>query len=490
MTDAAPSDRLARIGRVHFLGLAGVGVSAVARVMQAQGVPISGTDAKDLPVLDEFRTSGVPVRVGYRSENITSVEQEAGGRIDTVIASSVAQAGNPEYDEAVRRGVRVLHRSEGLAAVMDARRGVAVAGTHGKTTTSSMTATLLDAAGLRPGFAVGASVAGLGTNASAGEGEWFVAEADESDGSLLNYRPEIAVITNVEADHLDHHGTPEAVHRVFVDFTARILDGGTLILCLDDEGARELLADVADDLAARSVGVMTYGRSPEAALRLTDDPEPGRRIPDGAAQTFGIEEDGRSVRASLSVPGGHNALNALASVAVGRRTGLSLEDSAVAVGAFRGVARRFDLQGEAAGVRVYDDYAHHPTEVAALLTAAREAVDPGSRVHVIFQPHLFSRTQEFAAEFSAALRTADTVAVLEIYPARERPVEGVTAALIADPLFAGDQPPLGGLQDREEAVRTVVGAAAPGDLVLTVGAGDVTALGPRLVEALSAEGSR
>lgn len=517
MSSSTQNMSLAQVGRVHFLGLAGVGVSAVARVMQAQGVPISGTDAKDLPVLEEFRAAGVPVRVGYRAENISSVEEEVGAPIDTVIASSIAQAGNPEYEEARRRGVRVLHRSQGLAAVMDAQRGVAVAGTHGKTTTTSMTAMLLSRAGLHPGFAVGAAVAGLGTNAAAGAGEWFVAEADESDGSLLNYRPEVAVITNVEADHLDHHGTAEAVHQVFVDFTARILDGGTLILCVDDDGARTLLDDVAEDLAARGVQVLTYGTAPDARLRLVTDPAenadvgetPGAGVhssagtPSGvdrplrAAQTFVIAETedaepsaAVAVRAALSVPGRHNALNAVAAVAVGRCAGLTLEESAQAVEAFRGVARRFDLQGEAAGVRVYDDYAHHPTEVAALLTAARSAVAEAAGVHVIFQPHLFSRTQEFAAEFAAALRGADTVAVLEIYAAREEPMDGVSAELITDPLFSGTDAPAGGLRSREEAVRTVIAAAHPGDIVLTVGAGDVTALGPRLVEELAEEGRR
>ncbi|MGQ7787378.1 UDP-N-acetylmuramate--L-alanine ligase [Nesterenkonia sp. K-15-9-6] len=489
----------AQLGRVHLLGLAGVGVSAVARLLQAAGVPISGTDGKELPVLDEFRAAGAPVRVGYRAENLSSVEEETGEPITTIIASSIATAGNPEHDEAVRRGLRVLHRSEGLAAVMSGRRSVAVAGTHGKTTTSSMTTVLLEQAGLEPSFAVGATVAGLGVNAAAGGGEWFVAEADESDGSLLNYRPEVAVITNVEADHLDHHGTAEAVHQVFVDFTERILDGGELIICQDDDGARRLLAEVSPALARRGVTVTTYGSSVEADLRLGEHIEAAvgalgqrfvvTRAGNGedsgvTAGTSGVPEHRESAEVQLAVPGRHNALNALAALAVGLRAGLDLHEGAQALEHFQGAARRFDHRGEHRGVRVYDDYAHHPTEVAAVLAAARSAVGEHGQVHAVFQPHLFSRTSLFAEEFAEALAAADTVAVLEIYPAREEPLPGVTSGLIADPLFARDDAPRGARMGREDAVRAVADAARSGDIVLTLGAGDVTALGPDLVEAL------
>ncbi|GAA1170798.1 UDP-N-acetylmuramate--L-alanine ligase [Nesterenkonia xinjiangensis] len=475
----------AQLGRVHLLGLAGVGVSAVARLLQAAGVPISGTDGKELPVLDEFRAAGASVRVGYRSENIASVERETGERISTIIASSVAAEGNPEYDEAQRRGLRVLHRSEGLAAVMVGRRSVAVAGTHGKTTTSSMTTVLLEQSGLEPSFAVGATVAGLGVNAASGAGDWFVAEADESDGSLLNYRPEVAIITNVEADHLDHHGTAEAVHQVFVDFTQRILDGGELIICRDDSGARRLLEQVSSDLTARGVTVTSYGTSSEADLRLEGHAEAavgalGQRF----TVRTGQGPDAEQAQVSLAVPGLHNAMNALAALAVGLRAGLDLHEGAQALEHFQGAARRFDHRGEHRGVRVYDDYAHHPTEVAAVLTAARSAVGEQGRVHVVFQPHLFSRTQLFAQEFAQALAAADTVAVLDIYPAREEPIAGVTSELIAEPLFARAGAPAGGRLDRREAVRVVAGAAGSGDIILTLGAGDVTALGPDLVEAL------
>lgn len=496
MTEAAAAPQRAEdLGRVHLLGLAGVGVSGVARLLQADDVPISGTDGKELPVLDEFRAAGVPVRVGYRAENLDSVEEEAGVPISTVIASSIAAEGNPEHDEARRRGLPILHRSQGLAAVMAGRRGIAVAGTHGKTTTSSMATVLLERAGLSPSFAVGATVAGLGVNAAAGEGEWFVAEADESDGSLLNYRPETAVITNVEADHLDHHGTAEAVHRIFVEFTRRIADGGLLVLCLDDPGAVALLEDVSAELAARDVEVLTYGFSADARLRLREHRDApagtiGQQVllsgPPAADPERPGEEPGDDEEAllRLTVPGRHNALNAAAAAAVGLRAGVSLAGAAEALGHFQGASRRFDFRGEVDGVAVYDDYAHHPTEVVAVLAAARAAAGEDHGVHVVFQPHLYSRTQLFAAEFAEALAAADTVALLDVYPAREEPIAGVTSELIAEPLFARPTPPSGGVRSREDAVAATVAAAAAGDLVLTLGAGDVTALGADLVEAL------
>ena len=465
---------LAALGRVHFLGLAGVGVSAIARLMLAAGVPISGTDAKDLPVLQEFRDAGVPVRVGYSAQNLASIEAETGEPVTTVIASSIAKEGNPEYDAARAAGAAILHRSQGLAACMADQQAIAVAGTHGKTTTSSMTAVMLDRAGVQPSFAIGANVAGFGTNAQAGAGQWFVAEADESDGSLLNYRPRIAVITNVEPDHLDHYGTAEAVEQVFVDFTERIEAGGTLVICADDDGAAALLEKVRESLAARDVQILSYGTGESADIQLNE------LVPAGTGLEAVLRYADQSARLQLKVPGVHNALNAAAAVGAGLASGLTLEQAAAAVAEFSGSSRRFELRGEVAGIRVYDDYAHHPTEVAAVLAAARAAVayqpdsslEPG-QVHAVFQPHLFSRTQSFAAEFGAALEAADTALVLDIYPAREEPIEGVTAELLGHPVHSPDS-----------AVSAVAAVARPGDIILTIGAGDVTHLGAGIVQAL------
>lgn len=454
------------LGHVHFLGLAGVGVSAVARLMVASGVSISGTDAKDLPVLDEFRAAGVPVRVGYSAQNIASIEAETGQRIQTVVASSVATAGNPEYDAAQQAGADLLHRSQGLAACMEDREAIAVAGTHGKTTTSSMAAVLLESAGAQPSYAIGATISAFGTNASLGKGPWFVAEADESDGSLLNYRPRVAVITNVEPDHLDHYGTAEAVEQVFVDFCRRITDHGYLVACLDDPGVQKLLGRVSEDLEQRGVQILTYGTDPGADLHIS------ALTPHSTGQTVTLTYQGHQDDAALKVPGVHNARNAAAAVAAGLCTGLSLEVCAASVGHFTGSSRRFELRGDVAGIRVVDDYAHHPTEVSAVLSAARTAAGE-HRVHAIFQPHLFSRTQTFASEFGEALSAADTALVLEIYPARERPLPGVTAHLLGHPVHTPDS-----------AVQHIAQIAQPGDLVLTLGAGDVTHLGPAVVAAL------
>jgi UDP-N-acetylmuramate--alanine ligase len=342
---------------------------------------------------------------------------------------------------------------------------VTVAGTHGKSTTTSMIAVLLQGVGLDPSFAIGANVPALGVNAAHGSAGIFVAEADESDGSFLNYRPKIAVVTNVEPDHLDHYGTAEAVYESFDLFTELLPADGVLIACADDAGA---LALAERTLARGNTRVVLYGTSDRADLVLHDG-GPGHVEVSSGAGRFALE---------LQVPGRHNALNAAAAVAVALELGVDADAAARALAHFSGASRRFELKGEARGVRVFDDYAHHPTEVRAALTAAR-SVAGGHRVHVLFQPHLFSRTREFAGEFADALNLADTALVLDIYPAREDPIPGVTSQLIADHLAAG-----GRLVAPDEAVGTLVGAAAPGDIILTVGAGDVTGFGPQIVQAL------
>ncbi|MCF3140028.1 UDP-N-acetylmuramate--L-alanine ligase [Paenarthrobacter sp. AR 02] len=447
---------LESLGRVHFIGIGGVGMSAVARIMVARGVPVSGTDAKDLPVMHDLAAAGARIAVGYDAGNL--------GDAQTIVAGSAIRADNPELAAARAAGLPVLHRSEALAATMAGHRVVTVAGTHGKSTTTSMIAVLLKEAGLDPSFAIGANVPALGVNAAHGASDIFVAEADESDGSFLNYRPLIAVVTNVEADHLDHYGTPEAVFASFDNFAALLPADGVLLACADDAGARALAERTTAKGATR---VLTYGTADDADIRLHDD-GPG-------AVTVAVGADTHSL--DLQVPGRHNALNAAAAFAVAVELGVAPEAAAAALGHFTGASRRFELKGEGRGVRVYDDYAHHPTEVRAALSAAR-SVAGGSRVHVLFQPHLFSRTREFATEFAEALAAADTALVLDIYPAREDPVPGVTSALIADHLTNGR------LVGANEAVEAVVAAAAEGDVVLTVGAGDVTAYGPAIVGAL------
>lgn len=451
--------RLESLGKVHFIGVGGVGMSAVARIMVARGVPVSGSDAKDLPVMADLAAAGARIAVGYAAGNLADAQ--------TVVAGSAIRGDNPELAAARQAGLPVLHRSQALAATMGDDTVVTVAGTHGKSTTTSMVTVLLQAAGLDPSFAVGANIPALGVNAANGTSGIFVAEADESDGSFLNYRPRIAVVTNVEPDHLDYYGTAEAVYESFDRFTALLPADGLLVACADDAGALAL----AERTRTRgNTRVVLYGTEESADIRLHDD-GPGH---------VAVSADGARYGLSLQVPGRHNALNAAAAFAVALELGVDPAAAAAGLAHFAGASRRFELKGSARGVRVFDDYAHHPTEVRAALTAAR-SVAAGHRVHVLFQPHLFSRTREFAAQFADALNLADTALVLDIYPAREDPIPGVTSQLIADHLNEG-----GRLAGADDAVATLAKAAADGDVVLTVGAGDVTAYGPRIVEALRA----
>ncbi|NUT71829.1 UDP-N-acetylmuramate--L-alanine ligase [Pseudarthrobacter sp. C4D7] len=450
---------LESLGKVHFIGIGGVGMSAVARIMVARGVPVSGSDAKDLPVMADLAAAGARIAVGYAAGNL--------GDAQTVVAGSAIRDDNPELAAARQAGLPVLHRSQALAATMGGDTVVTVAGTHGKSTTTSMVTVLLQAAGLDPSFAVGANIPALGVNAAHGTSGIFVAEADESDGSFLNYRPRIAVVTNVEPDHLDYYGTAEAVYESFDRFTALLPADGLLVACADDAGALAL----AERTRSRgNTRVVLYGTSAAADVRLHDD-GPGHVAVSAGSARFSL---------SLQVPGRHNALNAAAAFAVALELGVDPEAAAAGLAHFAGASRRFELKGSVRGVRVYDDYAHHPTEVRAALTAAR-SVAGGHKVHVLFQPHLFSRTREFAAEFAGALNLADTALVLDIYPAREDPIPGVTSQLIADHLTGS-----GRLVNPDDAAETLAKAAADGDVVLTVGAGDVTAFGPRIVEALRA----
>lgn len=449
------------LGRVHFIGIGGVGMSAVARIMVARGLPVSGSDAKDLPVMAELAAAGARIAVGYDAANL--------GDAQTVVAGSAIRSDNPELAAARAAGLPVLHRSEALAATMAQDTAITVAGTHGKSTTTSMITVLLQGAGMDPSFAIGANVPALGVNAATGSSPVFVAEADESDGSFLNYRPRIAVVTNVEPDHLDHYGTAEAVYASFDRFTELLPADGLLVACADDDGARALALRTRERGNTR---VVLYGTAVDADVTLHDGGPGGVWISTPAGR-FAVE---------LQVPGRHNALNAAAAFAVALELGITPEAASGALAHFSGASRRFEFKGSGRGVRVYDDYAHHPTEVRAALAAAR-SVAGDHRVHVLFQPHLFSRTREFAHEFAEALAAADTALVLDIYPAREDPIPGVTSQLIADHLGPGGR--LVGPGD--EAVKAVLEAAAPGDIVLTAGAGDVTAYGPLIVEALTVE---
>ncbi|WP_369053527.1 UDP-N-acetylmuramate--L-alanine ligase [Kineococcus terrestris] len=460
---------VAALGRVHLVGIGGAGVSGVARLLLARGLEVSGSDAAGSEVLDGLRALGARVHVGHDAAHLGDL-----GPGDTLVVSTAVRPGNPELVEGRRRGLRVLHRSEALASLMADRRGVAVAGTHGKTTTSSMLVVALRAAGLDPSSAVGGElVGGSDGGAREGTGDVFVAEADESDGSFRAYAPVLSVVTNVEPDHLDHYGTEEAVTAAFADFAARVLPGGVLVACADDPGSRALAGDVRRDGRA----VLTYGRAADADVRLSD-------VTGGAEPTALLHDRDGAHALRLAVPGEHNLLNAAAAWTAARWLGAPAEGVLAGLASFGGARRRFERKGEARGVRVVDDYAHHPTEVEALLRAARPVAGDG-RVVVVFQPHLVSRTRTFAGEFARALALADVVLVLDVYVAREDPDPEVTGALVADavPLPADSVHHVPGADD---ALELLDGLLRAGDLLLTVGAGDVTRLGPRVLARLAA----
>lgn len=460
---------LAELGRVHFIGMGGAGMSAIARIMLGQGIPVSGSDANNSAGLAQLQALGATVFIGQAANNVAGA--------DTVVVSTAIREGNPELAAARDAGIRVLHRSQALAATMVDDVVVAVAGTHGKTTTTSMITIMLRGAGVDASFAVGGTVQGLGVNAAHGSAGVFVAEADESDASFLNYRPQLAVVTNLEADHLDHYGTAEAVFAAFEQFVALLPADGTLIACADDAGSAALAAHAA----ATGKRCLSYGFAAGADIRLVPGAQDGLHtsasvvvraglLPGGAAHTETLR---------LGVPGDHNLSNAGAALAVAVALGVEVAAAVAALATFSGAARRFEAKGEGRGVAVFDDYAHHPTEVRAALLAAR-TVAGDHKVHVLFQPHLFSRTVEFATEFAQALDLADTVAVLDIFPAREDPIPGVTSELITQELAT----PFGYAPERTAAVAQLAAAAVAGDIILTVGAGDVTELGAALVSAL------
>lgn len=455
------------LGAVHFIGIGGSGMSGIARIMVMNGVTVSGSDAKESAVVDVLRTLGARVEIGHSADNL--------GEADSLVISSAIRKDNPELVEAERKGLRILHRSGALASLMADKRAVAVAGTHGKTTTTSMTTVALQACGLDPSFVIGGVLSTTGTNAHLGTGDVFVAEADESDGSFLLYEPAIGILTNVEADHLDYYGTPEKVREAFVEFCAGIgADGGTVIACADDPGS----LDVAEQARAQGASVILYGASESADVRL-------RELRSGLVSEFVLDVPGRTepLPVALRQPGTHNALNATAAIAVAHSLGADVAKAASGLGSYGGTRRRFEERGIAAGVRVIDDYAHHPTELRAVLSAARGVVTEEGRVWAIFQPHLYSRTMEFRAEFGEALGLADEVVVLDVFPAREDPVPGVTGALIADRVPHKN---VAFVESFNEAVPYVAARVRPGDLVLTLGAGDVTILGPELLTALEA----
>ncbi|MGW6694709.1 UDP-N-acetylmuramate--L-alanine ligase [Rhodococcus sp. NPDC054953] len=467
-----------------MVGIGGAGMSGIARILLARGGQVSGSDAKESRTVLALRARGAEVRIGH---DASALDLLPGGPTVVVSTHAAIPKDNPELVAAAERDIPVIMRPEVLASLMADHRTLLVAGTHGKTSTTSMLVVALQHCGADPSFAVGGELNEAGTNAHHGSGDVFVAEADESDGSLLQYDPNVVIVTNVEADHLDFFGTAEAYVQVFDDFADRILPGGVLVACLDDPGS----AALAERVAARGlpIRVVGYGADDSAGTVPVDARllswEP-RDVGGVARIQLSGESAPRELR--LSVPGRHMALNALGALLAAREAGADVDEIVEGIGGFGGVHRRFQYTGRENGVRVFDDYAHHPTEVRAVLGAARELVrGSGGRVHVVFQPHLYSRTAAFATEFGEALDLADEVVVLDVYGAREKPLPGVSGALVAQAVTR----PVHYQPDLSMAPRQVASLARSGDVIITMGAGDVTMLGKEILGALAAApGSR
>ncbi|CAM5382303.1 UDP-N-acetylmuramate--L-alanine ligase [Streptomyces canus] len=452
--------------RPHFIGIGGAGMSGIAKILAQRGAKVAGSDAKDSPTAEALRALGATVHIGHAAEHLAS-------DATCVVVSSAIRADNPELARAAELGIPVVHRSDALASLMDGLRPIAVAGTHGKTTTTSMLAVSLSALGLKPSYAIGGDLDAPGSNALHGEGEIFVAEADESDRSFHKYAPEVAIVLNVELDHHANYASMDEIYASFETFVDRVTEGGTLVISADHEGARELTRRVS----AGDVRVVTYGDAEDADVRVLSV------VPQGLKSEVTVELDGSPLTFTVSVPGRHYAHNAVAALAAGVALGVPAAGLAPALAAYTGVKRRLQLKGEAAGVQVIDSYAHHPTEMTADLEAMRAAAGD-ARILVVFQPHLFSRTQELGKEMGEALAAADGSLVLDIYPAREDPIPGVTSELIIDAARAAgaDVTPV---HDKADVASVVAGMAKAGDLVLTMGAGDVTDLGPLILDRLA-----
>jgi UDP-N-acetylmuramate--alanine ligase len=471
----------AELGAVHFIAIGGSGMNGIAAMLLDSGVPVSGSDRQDSKYLRALEAAGARVYVGHRAEQLDQAQ--------TVVASSAIREDNPELAEAHRRGLRVLHRSAALGSLMLGRRGIAVAGTHGKTTTTAMIAHILTGCGYDPSFVIGGALTGSATGGHLGSGELMVVEADESDGSFLQYPAEVAVVTNVDPDHLSNWGTAENYSDGFLSFATgdRVR---LVVVSADDPGAVSLTDRVragSGDVdqqgeptplepPARNIEIITFGMSPQADVRIVNPTLAG------SGSSFELRQGGRGGRVDLTVPGHYNVLNAAAAYAVTTRLGADEGQVRQQLSAYRGTYRRFQLVGTVNGVRVYDDYAHHPTEVRNTLVAARTAVGNG-RVVVCFQPHLYTRTRDFWPQLAAALEEADQAVVMDVCGDREDPLPGIDGSMVANAVRPGTaevtyQPVW------DEAAPTVAEIARPGDLVITVGCGDVTKVAPLIVEEL------
>ena len=452
-TQAVPD----QLGTVHFIGIGGSGMSGIARILIGMGHVVTGSDLRDSSNVAALRELGAKIYIGHDQSHL--------GDPDTVVVTSALWPTNPEYLLAKEKGIPVIHRSQALAKLASSKRLIAVAGAHGKTTSTGMVITALMAMGQDPSFVNGGVINSVGQSSSSGTGELFVIEADESDGSFLLYDTAISLITNVDPDHLDHYGSIEAFHRVFADFANKSKE--LVVISSDDQGAKEVAKLITKPM-------ITFGEAKDATVRV-------QNIKEDARISFELVYKDEKSSAKLILAGRHNALNAAGAVATLVSLGFDFQASVLEVAKFEGTERRFELHGQERGVSVYDDFAHHPTEVQAALNGARAVVGSGKLI-TVFQPHLYSRTRLFAKEFAQVLAESDEVVLLDIYAAREDPEPGVTGELILNNF--SDQSKIHYAPNWEEASAKAASLADSGDFIVTMGCGDVYRMVPQLLQAL------
>ncbi|MGA1802627.1 UDP-N-acetylmuramate--L-alanine ligase [Rhizobium sp. HT1-10] len=463
------------IGLVHFIGIGGIGMSGIAEVLHNLGHKVQGSDQAESANVQRLRAKGIEVFVGHKAENL--------GEAEVVVVSTAIKKSNPELIAAREKLLPVVRRAEMLAELMRFRNAIAIGGTHGKTTTTSMVATLLEAGGLDPTVINGGIINAYGTNARMGEGEWMVVEADESDGTFLKLPADVAVITNIDPEHLDHYGTFDAVRNAFRQFVENVPFYGFGVLCLDHPEVQTLVGRIEDRK------VITYGENPQADVRFMNV-----RI-DGTRSLFDIEIRRRRTGQVISIkdlvlpmPGRHNIANATAAIAVANRLGISSADIAKGLAAFGGVKRRFTLTGEWNGVRIFDDYGHHPVEIKAVLKAARESCS--GRIIAVHQPHRFSRLSSLFEEFAACFNDADSIFLAPVYSAGEEPIEGIDSEALVSRIKAGGHRDARYLQSPDRLAGMVAEIAKPGDFVVLLGAGSITywaAALPQELESISGQ---
>ena len=448
---------------IHFVGIGGIGMSGIAEVLLTLGYEISGSDSKLTPITERLQSLGASVSEGHRSENV--------GTAKAIVVTSAVGADNPELVEARRRGIPVIPRGELLAELMRLKYGIAIAGSHGKTSTTSIAAAILSQANLDPTVVVGGRVASMGgSNARIGYSDFLLVESDESDGSFLKLAPILAVVTNIDREHLDHYKDIEEIRAAFRDFVNKVPFYGAAILCLDDENVQQILPQVKRR-------TLTYGSTAQVDLAISEA-QCGHM-----SSQFRLRLRGEDLGLfRVNVPGYHNVLNSTAAVGVGLELGVEPDVIRVGLAQYSGVDRRFQVRGEQAGVTVVDDYGHHPTEIRATLAAAR--LCQYKRVLAIFQPHRYTRTQHLMDEFAKSFNAADSVFVLDIYAASEKPIEGVTAEALCERMTSFGHRSVKHVGTIDRAIEAVVAAVQPGDCVLTLGAGNVWQAGDKILDKL------